>query len=101
MADSPIVLRIVTWSNNYLLKIIIIISYLKPYITVCKQITIIKQKQLLETIYLLVLERNTWKPYNHVQVICIRTEYLISYNCVEKALKKQLHKYININVHWT
>ena len=26
------------------------------------------------------------KPYNHVQIICIKSEYLISYNCGGKII---------------
>ena len=33
-----------------------------------------------------------------MQIIYIRKEYLISYNCVRKTLKRQLHKNICINV---
>ena len=32
------------------------------------------------------------KPYNCVQIICIRWKYLISYNYIQKTFKKQLHK---------
>ena len=40
------------------------------------------------------------KQYNCIYAnICIWSEYLISYNCVQKPLKKQLHKKnVNINV---
>ena len=37
------------------------------------------------------------KPYNCMQVICIREEYLI-YNFVQNIFLKQWHKNININI---
>ena len=65
------VLRIVTWSSNCLLRIIIIIiiiSYLKPFN--CVQIICIKNC-LLRIIIISYL-----KPYNCVQIICIKNCYL-------------------------
>ena len=49
-----------TWNHRI---VSIRLEYLKLYITVCKQMIIIKQEPLLETIELLVLDWNTW---NHI-----------------------------------
>ena len=41
------------------------------------------------------------KPYNWMQIICSREQYLL-YKCVQKSLMKQQHeKYVDISLQWT
>ena len=53
--------------------------------------TLVKQKLMI------CIRWEYLKPYNCVQIICIKEEYLISY-CVQKTLKKQLQKNANMKV---
>ena len=62
------------------------------YITVCKQMNIIKYKYLLETISLLVFDKNTWNHTSVCKLFVIDSNMILSIIMCKKFLKKQLLK---------